>query len=172
MNERTTDEELMVQYLAGNAEAFNELFARYKGRVQAYLIKQVRDAKVAEDLFQQVFAKLHKSRALYDPERLFPAWLFSICRNVVRDHFRAMKRRPDVSEKDVESIEAEVPIERESSDLDEVLALLSDRQRQALRLRFEEDLDFDLMARKMNTTQENVRQILSRTIRMIRERLK
>ena len=78
----------MALYTAGKAEAFTELFDRYKGRVLAYMLKQLRNEKTAEDLLQQVFFKLHRSRSLYDPGRLFPAWLFSICRNVLVDHFR------------------------------------------------------------------------------------
>src|SRR3989338_5977637 len=60
--EEREDELLMVQYANGDEIAFQELYRRYRARAYGYLSRRVRNSGVADELFQKVFLKLHRSR--------------------------------------------------------------------------------------------------------------
>ncbi|MEK6579254.1 MAG: sigma factor, partial [Bdellovibrionota bacterium] len=81
-----SDEELMTLYQTGSLAAFDVLFNRHSGRVLAFLRKKVL-SETAQDLTQEVFEKLHRSRAKYNPRYPFLPWLFTVSRNVLLDSF-------------------------------------------------------------------------------------
>jgi RNA polymerase sigma-70 factor, ECF subfamily len=72
------DEELMLAYGAGDAAAFDALYARHKGAVLRYLRRQTGNTALAEELFQDVWLKLIDARAGYEPRAKFTTWLFTI----------------------------------------------------------------------------------------------
>ncbi len=82
----------MAAYQAGNLDAFGELFDRYTGRVFAFLVRRLGDVASAEDLHQEAFLRLHRSRESYDPERPFRTWLFTIVHNLINDRLRTRRR--------------------------------------------------------------------------------
>lgn len=169
--EGVEDEQLMIRYVEGDESAFRELFERYKGRIYGYLVKRARDRRLADDLFQTVLLKLHRSRAKYDPSYLFSAWLFTICRNVVVDHARKASARAIISTLEGEAEKIPAPETGNISDerrWEELLSRLSPKQRQMIELRYGEELSFDEIASRMNTTAGNVRQMVSRTIRKMK----
>ena len=162
---------LMVQYAAGDDKAFAELYGRYRSRTYGYLSKRINDPRAVDELFQQIFLKLHRSREIYRPEYLFSTWFFTICRNVMIDELRRKKRAPlnvELKEehlKDHSAPEQGIPAESLPS---AILSALPERQREAVRLKFEDDLDFNEIAAKLNTTSENVRQLVSRGLRKLK----
>ncbi len=84
-DQRRTDEELMLAYQAGDGEAFEELFSRYKTRLYQYLRHLLGDAAQAEDVLQTLFMRIHRARAGYCPQARFSTWVYTIARNLVRD---------------------------------------------------------------------------------------
>ena len=62
-----SDEDLMLAYAAGDAVAFDTLYARHKGGVYRYLLRQCRPSSVADELFQDVWTNLIRARASYAP---------------------------------------------------------------------------------------------------------
>ena len=84
-----SDEELMLAYAAGDASAFNALYARHKGGVYRYLARQCRQAGIADELFQDVWMNLIRARASYAPTAKFTTWLYRLAHNRMIDHFRA-----------------------------------------------------------------------------------
>lgn len=163
------DEFLMAEYALGDEAAFRELYRRYRARAYGYLNKRVSDSGTADELFQQVFLKLHRSRSQYDGGRLFSAWFFTICRSVLIDHFRR-SGKAGVHEMLNENETADPVIEPTRELIPEgILASLSDKQREAVKLRYEEELAFGEIAKAMNTTQDNVRQLISRGVRKLKK---
>lgn len=78
------DRELMRQAAQnGDAGALAELVRRWDRRVLGFLTKAVADPDAAKDLRQEVFLRVHRSRATYDPRYAFTTWLFRIVRNVL-----------------------------------------------------------------------------------------
>jgi len=84
-----SDEELMLAYAAGDAGAFDALYARHKGGVYRYLARQCRQSGVADELFQDVWMNLIRARASYAPTAKFTTWLYRLAHNRMIDHFRA-----------------------------------------------------------------------------------
>ena len=90
-----SDEELMVAHVAGEANAFNELFRRFAPPLKRFLVSRLPAATDANDLLQQTFAQLHCARRDFDPRQKLRGWVFTIALNVKREHFRRMRRRPE-----------------------------------------------------------------------------
>jgi RNA polymerase sigma-70 factor, ECF subfamily len=80
-----TDESLMARYGCGDAKAFDALFARYESRAYAYFRRRTGSRERARDLYQELFLRVHRARAAYDPERAFAPWFFAIARRLWLD---------------------------------------------------------------------------------------
>lgn len=166
LNHESSDEELMKAYQSGDLSAFGILFERHKGRVFGFLMKKLGRRFEAEEVFQTAFTKLHQSRRLYDPNFRFAPWLFTITQSVLKDHFRKQKRNLEDSVGDIgDEFAAQ---EKENLGLPD-LELLDERQRLAVELRYGQDLSFDEIAEKLQTSSLNVRQLISRAIKKIRK---
>jgi|KBSMisStandDraft_5_1062788.scaffolds.fasta_scaffold23175_2 RNA polymerase sigma-70 factor (ECF subfamily) len=85
----TRDEDLMLAYAAGDAAAFDALYARHKGGLYRYVLRQCTHAGVAEELFQDVWMNVLRARASYVPSARFATWLYRIAHNRLIDHWRA-----------------------------------------------------------------------------------
>ena len=96
----SSDEDLMLAYAAGDAAAFDTLYARHKGGTYRYLLRQCRDAGIAEQLFQDVWMNLIRVRASYQPSAKFTTWLYTLAHNRLIDHHRASDRVTLVSTDD------------------------------------------------------------------------
>jgi RNA polymerase sigma-70 factor (ECF subfamily) len=96
----SSDEDLMLSYAAGDAAAFDAIYARHKGGVYRYLLRQCRDAGIAEQLFQDVWMNLIRVRGRYQPSAKFTTWLYTLAHNRLIDHHRASGRVTLVSSDD------------------------------------------------------------------------
>src|SRR4051812_20885578 len=83
----------MAGYLEGRIEAFDLLYAALAPRIRSYLLKQCRDRALADDLVQDTFLQLHRSRRTYQPGRPVTPWAFAIARHVFLMHQRRTARR-------------------------------------------------------------------------------
>jgi RNA polymerase sigma-70 factor, ECF subfamily len=89
-----SDEELMQAYRNGEHSAFAHLVNRYERELFHFLIRFMGDRAAAEDVFQETFLQIHQSVDMFDPERRFRPWLFTIAANKARDMMRSQARRP------------------------------------------------------------------------------
>ena len=83
------DEDLMQAYAAGDAAAFDALYARHRGGVYRYLLRHCGNAGTADELFQDVWLNVIRARASYVPSARLTTWLYRIARNRIVDHWRA-----------------------------------------------------------------------------------
>jgi RNA polymerase sigma-70 factor (ECF subfamily) len=83
----------MAGYLEGRIDAFDGLYAALGPRIRSYLLAQCRDRSVADDLVQDTFMQLHRSRRTYQPGRPVTPWVFAIARHVFLMHRRSAGRR-------------------------------------------------------------------------------
>jgi RNA polymerase sigma-70 factor (ECF subfamily) len=80
----------MVAFQGGNASAFDLLFQRYRSPLFSFILRMLGgDRAGAEDLLQDVFLRIVRSRDLYDPGRTFSTWLFAIARNHCINYLRS-----------------------------------------------------------------------------------
>ena len=161
-----TDEELMKTYQLGDESAFAILYQRYSGKLYGFLKGKLRDKAAVDDVFQGTFMKLHETRTSYDPAFPFTPWLFTVCRSVLVDHFRKKARtREDLNPI---AIEQAVTTQSPSNSALPDLGLLPASQREAVELRYSGELSFEEIARKLETSPANVRQLISRAIKKLR----
>lgn len=83
----------MAGYLDGRLDAFDGLYAALAPRIRSYLVGQCRDAALADDLVQETFLQLHRSRRTYEPGRPVTPWVFAIAHHVFLMHRRSAGRR-------------------------------------------------------------------------------
>jgi RNA polymerase sigma factor (sigma-70 family) len=170
MDERDalTDEELMFAYQEGDEKAFEVLYRRHSPKVYGYLMKRVRGGQ-AEDLLQATFAKLHQARRQYNPTFPFMPWLFTVCRSVLIDAMRKTYRtKEELNPEVLERAPAAGPDIEEGSELPR-LGSLPGNQREALELRYLQGLSFEEIASRLETSPGNVRQLVSRAVRQLRQ---
>jgi RNA polymerase sigma factor (sigma-70 family) len=82
------DEELMLAYKAGNAGAFETLYARHRARLYRFVLRAVKVRAVAEELFQEIWMRVIEARGRYTPQARFTTWLYTIAHNHLVDHWR------------------------------------------------------------------------------------
>lgn len=102
-----TDEALMLGYRDGDAGAFDLLYERHKGGVYRYLLRQCRNAALADELFQDVWMNLIRARAGYTVQAKFTTWLYRIAHNRLIDHVR----RGDPAAVSLDDESAPAPVE-------------------------------------------------------------
>src|SRR5687768_15516512 len=74
------------RFAAGDLEAFEQLFRRFKGAVYGWTMRIVRDHAAAEDVTVEAFWRAWRSRGRYDPARPFAAWVRRIAVNLAVGH--------------------------------------------------------------------------------------
>ena len=162
----------MLAYADGDMEAFEALYRRHNKRIFGYLMTKLKSPTEAEEVFQAIFSKLHVARGKYRQDIPFLPWIFTIARNTLIDHIRkrdAYLKHVTTSELAVETY-AEQATTGPSGRIDvEGLSSLTEAQRQALELRFNQGLSFAEIAELLQTSADNSRQIISRAIRQLRK---
>jgi len=88
------DAQLMLAYASGEMRAFESLYSRHRAALYRYLMRQARDAEIANDLFQEVWSRIISNRARYEPRAKFRTFLFTLAHNCFIDHCRRVKARP------------------------------------------------------------------------------
>jgi RNA polymerase sigma-70 factor (ECF subfamily) len=170
-----TDDELMVRVRAGDASAFTELYERHSAPLFTFLIRLTGDRGVGEELLQETFIRLYRSRAAYEPTARFRAFLFTIARRLVIDWRR---RENPMRREDSEALATVEAPERaqdraEATDLAErleaALRRLPAAQREIVLLSRYAALSADEIAEVTGSTPGAVRVGLHRALRRLRE---
>ena len=169
-----SDEDLMLAYGAGEAGAFDTLYARHKGGVYRYLLRQCRNAGIADELFQDVWMNAIRVRASYAPTAKFTTWIYTLAHNRLVDHWRATGQMKIASIDDdengeardiVESIPGDANDEPETralsgelgAQLRDALEALPDEQRDAFLLQYEGGLSLAEIAELTGVGMETVK---------------
>jgi RNA polymerase sigma factor (sigma-70 family) len=168
-------EELMIFYQEGDIEAFNCLYGKYKSLVYGYLHKRVGRPTDVDEIFQDVFLRLHNSRSRYKSDLPFEPWLFTVLRNSLIDYYRKHKKGyHNMSLDGLETIPSALQVEDKyqfdgllPSDVD-----LSNSQRRAIELRYGKDFSFDEIADTLGTSSSNARQLVCRALKRLRKFVK
>lgn len=86
-----SDEQLMLDYQAGDMNAFETLYRKHKGPLYRYFVRQLHQQQLAEDLYQDTWGKVISAAAQYQVTAKFTTWLYKIAHNLLIDHVRAVK---------------------------------------------------------------------------------
>src|SRR6187399_2394801 len=90
------EEELVANAQAGNPEAFEVLFRRYRDRIASYVRASIRDEGRSEDLVQEIFFSAHSSLSALGHPAAFRTWLYQIARNACLDEVRRRSRQDEL----------------------------------------------------------------------------
>ena len=154
----------------GSAERHEEYMTRYLGALpslRAYVLSVVRDFHLMEDILQDVAIAAWRQYEGYDTSRPFVAWVLGMARHKCTDFMRARKVKPLLPEDVVRQLAEEASaFSEEAMERRKVLADCADKLTPSaqgiLRLRLEEGLGADEIARRMGKSWSAVRKVLSR----------
>ena len=182
------DVALMLRVQDDDNRAFGELLTRYGGRILGHFSRVLGDRQEAEDLTQEVFLRIYRSRKRYQPRARFATWLFHITQNVARNALRSRKRHPclhleALSGREeghlLESLlfargeEPSRPVERAEAArvVRAAVSGLAGRQRTAVELHQFEDRTYNEVAAHMDMSPEAAKSLLYRARNQLRDSL-
>ncbi len=179
------DAELMLRVKDGDGASFGVLLEKHRSSVIHFLYRMVQHQGVAEELAQDVFLRVYRSRGTYEPTAKFTTWLFRIAThlalNALRDgkHERSEERLDERSEDiPVRQVEDRRPSVEESmvrqATLDEVkraVAALPDKQRAAVLMHKYKEMEYSQIAKVLNCSESAVKSLLFRAYETLRARL-
>lgn len=93
-----SDADVMLRVKAGDQAAFNYLIQKYRRPMVSFMYRMARNAAAAEDLAQEVFLRVYRSRESYEASAKFTTWLYRIATNLAVNHARDTRHeRPEVT---------------------------------------------------------------------------
>jgi len=92
-----TDEQLIAEFQKEDIEAFNELVRRYKDKLVNFLYRYTGNRDESEDLAQDTFLKLYKSKHLYREIAKFSTWFYTIAINIAKTNSRKTRKYNSIS---------------------------------------------------------------------------
>jgi len=158
------DVKLIDLFLAGSSEAFDVLLARYRKQVYGYILSMVKQAIIADDIFQETCIKVVGTlkRGVYKDNGKFAAWFIRVAHNQVIDCFRSRRNEMLLVEGEhqwdmlsksadnaIRKVEREVS-DREATELRHLICFLSPEQREVLVMRYYMGMTHQAIAEHLN----------------------
>lgn len=180
------DTQLMIRVQRDDTSSFSELLNRNRNLVVNYLSRMVVNRAIAEELAQDVFIRVYRSRRSYEPTAKFSTWLYRITTNVALNHFRDEKRSQNQISLDVQDA---VQVRRETQDralliedrlvrevvarrIRQAIRALPPKQRAAVTMHKYDEMDYAQIARVLGCTPSAVKALMFRAYETLRLRLR
>ena len=187
--ESESDADIMLRVKAGDQSAFDYLMQKYRRPMLSFMYRMARNAAVAEDLAQEVFLRVYRSRETYEPSAKFSTWLYRIATNLAVNHARDTRHeRPEVQvsldEPDEESgatlelPDAALNAEQQIVRRERLLAIrqkieaLPEQQRLAVIMHKYQQMDYKQIADVLKKSESATKSLLFRAYETLREQLK
>lgn len=179
------DAELMLRVKDGDGASFGVLLEKHRSAVVHFLYRMVQNSAVAEELAQEVFLRVYRSRATYEPTAKFTTWLFRIAThlalNALRDNrYERLQDRldDDTSEIPVRQVSDSRPSVEQSmvyadklAEVRRAIAALPEKQRAAVLMHKYEEMEYSQIAKVLNCSESAVKSLLFRAYEALRARL-
>lgn len=166
------DKELMLKYQTDENLAFEVLYQRHSDKIYSYLAKRVHDKNEVDDLYQKVFVKFHKSRSLYDKKYDVLAWFYTITKSEFLD-FLKKRKIESVSFDEKTHGRSVTKTGQDQFDIDiSTEDSLNIKEKEALKLRYINDKDFDEISKLLKTSNSNARKLISRGLIKLKKKYK
>jgi RNA polymerase sigma-70 factor, ECF subfamily len=170
----TTDEALMLAYQAGDAAAFDRLYANHRVALFRFLLRGCNNRAQAEEMFQDVWMSVIRARVNYRVSARFATWLYRIAHNRLVDEYR--RQRPQDELDDEHPDDARGPEQlalqgEQARRLQQGLAALPLEQRSAILLQEERGLTLEEIAEVSGVGRETVKSRLRYALQKLREGL-
>ncbi len=183
------DAALMLRVKRGDRAAFAELVEKYKQPVMNFIFRSLRDETEAEDLAQNVFLQVYKSRDRYQNTAKFSTWLLTIARNLCLNEIRRRARHPadsleethteheDQPQRQYEDKKVTLPTQdilhgELATKIQEALAALPEKQRTAILLCQQDELSYEEIAEILECSLSATKSLIHRGRETLKEKLK
>ena len=179
------DAELMLRVKEGDGASFGVLLDKYRSSVVHFLFRMVQNHAVAEELAQEVFLRVYRSRSTYEPTAKFTTWLFRIATHLALNALR--DTRNEKSQERLDDDSSDLPARQVSDNqpsieqyllyqarLDEVrhaVRMLPEKQRAAVLMHKYEEMEYSQIAKVLNCSESAVKSLLFRAYETLRARL-
>src|SRR5579862_8206174 len=179
------DAELMLRVKDGDGASFGVLLEKHRLSVIHFLYRMVQNHAVAEELAQEVFLRVYRSRSTYEPTAKFTTWLFRIATHLALNSLRDRKNErlqetledqsADNSGRQVSdnrpSIEAALLREARMAEVRRAVAGLPEKQRAAVLMHKYQEMEYAQIASALNCSESAVKSLLFRAYETLRARL-
>jgi len=179
------DAQLMLRVRDGDHSSFGMLLERHRGPVVHFLYRMVQNQAVSEELAQEVFLRVYRSRETYEPTAKFTTWLFRIATHVALNSIRDRKKEKghesldeemlDGTERQVAdrqpTVEQEMVHEVKLREVRQAIEALPAKQRAAVLMHKYESLDYAQIAGVLGCSESAIKSLLFRAYETLRDRL-
>jgi RNA polymerase sigma-70 factor (ECF subfamily) len=183
------DAQVMLRVRDGDDAAFNYLVDRYRRAMVGFMYRMTHNAAVAEELSQEVFLRVYRSRASYSADAKFTTWLYRIATNLAVNYARDTKNeRPEVKasldETDEETglsidvsddrpnVEQQILRRERLAAIRKHVEALPERQRLAVMMHKYQEMDYRQIAEVLHLSESATKSLLFRAYETLRESLK
>ena len=184
-----SDADVMLRVKAGDDAAFDYLVQKYRRPMLNFMYRMARNAAAAEDLAQEVFLRVYRSRSSYEASAKFTTWLYRIATNLAVNHARDTRHdRPEhmvsLDEPDEEtgstldvadrtpSVEQELLRRERLRAIRQKVESLPERQRVAVVMHKYQQMDYKQIAEVLKLSESATKSLLFRAYETLREQLK
>ena len=179
------DAELMLRVKEGDGASFGVLLDKHRSSVVHFLYRMIQNHAVAEELAQEVFLRVYRSRSTYEPTAKFTTWLFRIATHLALNSLRDGKNErlqehldDDTNDMPVRQVSDRRPSVEQAmvyeAKLDEVrraVAALTEKQRAAVLMHKYEEMEYAQIAKVLSCSESAVKSLLFRAYETLRARL-
>lgn len=179
MDQDISDENLMLNYSGGDAQAFESLYQRHKGPLYRFILRQS-GQDFADELYQDIWLKVINTRTSYQVKATFKTWLYHIARNRIIDHYRRQNLRAVNENTDdlasisgAENVQPENRLEANNQHALLMIAIaeLPQDQKEAFLLKQEAGLGIEEIAKTTGVSYEAAKSRLRYAIKKLRQQL-
>jgi len=179
------DAELMLRVKEGDGASFGVLLDKHRSSVVHFLFRMIQNHAVAEELAQEVFLRVYRSRSSYEPTAKFTTWLFRIATHLALNSLRDNKNERlqdhldddsndlpvrQVSDKQP-SVEQSMVREAKFEEIRQAVAALPEKQRAAVLMHKYEEMEYTQIAKVLSCSESAVKSLLFRAYETLRVRL-
>ena len=179
------DAELMLRVKEGDGASFDVLLEKHRSTVVHFLYRMVQNHAVAEELAQEVFLRVYRSRSTYEPTARFTTWLFRIATHLALNALRDGKNErfqerldDDTSDMPVRqvsdrrpSVEQSMVYQAKLEEIRRAIAALPQKQRAAVLMHKYEEMEYSQIAKVLSCSESAVKSLLFRAYETLRARL-
>ncbi|MBB5343171.1 RNA polymerase sigma factor [Tunturibacter empetritectus] len=183
------DAAIMLELSAGNMAGFDFLIQKYRKPIVHFMYRMVHNQAVAEELAQEVFLRVYRSRETYRAEARFSTWLYRIATNLGVNYARDTRHErtastvyldeadsetgttPDVADS-TPDVEAKLLRQERLNAIREHVLALPERQRMAVLMHKYEGMDYKQIGDVLKLSESATKSLLFRAYQTLREKLK
>ena len=180
------DADLMLRVRDGDEDSFRVLLDKHRNSLVHFLYRMVQEQPVSEELAQEVFLRIYRSRASYEPTARFTTWMFRIATHLALNWLRDAKHERSQERLDEDrssgmparelpdrklSVEQRMVYQARLQEVRDAIATLPEKQRAAVLMHKYEEMEYSQIAGVLEISESAVKSLLFRAYETLRARL-